>query len=83
MGTDVFYGVDQSLLHHVGFGRLAARAADQLIGLLRQAGLFEPDAVVADLVAAGLAVEMQDGYPADLPVTPPPGWSVFPARKPG
>jgi SAM-dependent methyltransferase len=250
MGTDVFYGADQSLLHHVDFGRLAARAADQLIGLLRQAGLrggtvvdlgcgsgilarivsdfgydaygvdispdmidlarkeapeaefhcgsildapipaavavtatgevlnyaadrragqsavrdvaqkvaaslvpggvflfdlstpgrygpdgvrqqwhdredwtlymearedpaehildrritifrrtgsdvyrrtderhilrlFEPDAVVADLVAAGLAVEVLDGYPADQPVTPPPGWSVFLARKPG
>lgn len=45
--------------------------------------LFEPDAVVADLVAAGLAVEVLDGYPADRPVTPPPGWSVFLARKPG
>jgi hypothetical protein len=39
MGTDVFYGADQSLLHHVDFGRLAARAADQLaVFLARKPG---------------------------------------------
>jgi hypothetical protein len=44
--------------------------------------LFEPAAVVADLVAAGLHVEILDEYPSDLPASPPAGWSVFLARKP-
>jgi hypothetical protein len=38
---------------------------------------------VTQKVAAGLAVEMLDGYPADQAVTPLSGWSVFLASKPG
>jgi SAM-dependent methyltransferase len=44
--------------------------------------LFEPDAVVAELAAAGLETEVLAGYPSDTPTEPPIGWSVFLARKP-
>jgi SAM-dependent methyltransferase len=43
--------------------------------------LFESDAVVALLEAAGLQVEILDGYPTDQKTLPRSGWTVFQARK--
>jgi SAM-dependent methyltransferase len=39
MSTNVFYGPDQALLHHVDCGRLAGWAGGYLVGQLRRAGL--------------------------------------------
>ncbi|MDT5038374.1 MAG: hypothetical protein QOE03_3559 [Micromonosporaceae bacterium] len=43
--------------------------------------LFETDSVVALLEAAGLRVDVMDGYPTDEETLPRSGWTVFQARK--
>ena len=43
--------------------------------------LYDPDAVVAELHAAGFAVEVRPSYTEATPSTPPSGWAVLVATK--